>query len=193
MKLKTLPSVTLFTGGLLLAAAPLAAHADLVYENIHGNSFIYDTTDKLLFTQDANISGTTFTYAGANAWAAGLSLPGFGHSFALPTSDEFRSLFLQMYGTGGLKGGGFEYGATVSFGPGANDHASNVQPEYWTSQSGVDFNFYYGYGGGRTDDQLFSAWAVTAAPEPGNALMGAVTAGLVGSIIVLRRRQTVAA
>lgn len=175
---------TLFLGLSLLAAAPLAAHADLIYSLVDGTGLIYDTTDHTTWTQNANISGSTFTYQGAKSWAASLTIPGVNANWELPTGTQFRDLFLQLEGNGGnpsnpyTLGGGFEYGPTVSFGAGPNDYVSNVAPEYWTSTSGSDFNFYYGYPGGQPDSNLYAAWAVEATPEPASGFMGLITLGL---------------
>ncbi len=178
----------------LLAVAPLVAHADLIYSVVDGTGLIHDTTDNTTWTQNANISGSTFTYQGAKTWAAGLTVTGVNSKWVLPTGAEFRNLFLQLEGNGGNSsnpytlGGGDEYGTKVLFGSGANDYASNVVPEYWTAQSGIDFNFYYGYPGGKPDTAVYAAWAVEATPEPSSAIMGLLTLGLLAGGLVAQRR-----
>jgi len=145
-----------------------AAHAALIYENIGGTPLIYDTLTKATWTQDANLSGQTFTFAQAQSWAAGLSMVGL--PWQLPTAEQFTSLYtdLDPYGAPGVAGP--KYGAIVDFGNGPNDYAANVQTQYWTRTSGEDFNFFYGYPGGFPDSTTFAAWAVEA-PEPSPALL----------------------
>jgi len=176
-------------GCLLLAASPLAVRADLTYENINGASLIYDSVDHTTWTQNADITyPTTYNFLAANAWAAALIVPGVDADWVLPNATELRNLFLQMYGTGNVLGGGDEYGTQVSFGSGPNDYASNVQTTYWTSDSEIDFNFFYGYGGSFPNSDLYAAWAIEAAPEPSAGLMGLLTFGVLGGGLYLRRR-----
>ncbi len=171
--------------GALLAFAPADVQANLIFENIGGSGVIYDTTDHATFTQNANISGQSFTYAGAQAWAAGLQVPGVTATWELPTPAQFTSLFDQLIAPNPANG--FKYGAQITFGSGPNDYASNVQPEYWTSTSGTDFNFYYGYPGSRPNSSLFAVWAVQAVPEPSGVMMGLLTTGLLAGTLCFRR------
>ena len=185
MIIKDISGVTRLSGCLLLVAAPLAVRADLTYENINGTGLIYDSTDNTTWTQDADISNSTFTYSQAQSWAAtlGSSLPGVSQDgWVLPNATEFRTLFLQLDGTQD------KYGSQVLFGVGPNDYASNVQTTYWTVDSQVDFNFFYGYGGTYDNANTFAAWAIERAPEPSAGLMGLITFGLLGGGLYLRRR-----
>jgi hypothetical protein len=84
-------------------------------------------------------------------------------------------------------GGGDEYGSKVLFGSGPNDYASDVQTTYWTDTSQVDFNFFYGYGGGFSNSDTYAAWSIEAAPEPSAGVMGLITFGLLGGGMYLRR------
>lgn len=157
--------------GLLLAAvcAP-NARAALVYENVGGTDLIHDTLTGTTWTRDADISGQLFTYQGANAWAAGLTIAGL--TWELPTTAQFTSLYTELYpyGAPGAPGADHKYGANVLFGGGPNDSALNVQTVYWTQTSQVDFNFFYGYAGGSLNSTPYAAWAVEA-PEPASFLL----------------------
>jgi len=191
-------------GCLLLAVAPLAAQADLTYENVGGVGLIYDSVDNTTWTQNADISGNTFTYQQANAWAASLVVPGVDSTWVLPTAAEFTSLYSQLEAPATINGypnlpsppyAGSKYGPQIFFGGGANDYAINVEGTYWTSVSETDFNFYYGeggfggYSGAYFDNStLNSAWAIEPTPEPSAGLMGLVTFGLFGGGMCLRRR-----
>ena len=156
------------SGFLLIAVSAPEARAALIYENIGGADLLYDTSTGATWTRNADVSGQTFTYQGANAWAAGLTLAGL--TWALPTAAQFTSLFtdLDPYGAPGVQSN--KYGANVLFGLGPNDSALNVQTTYWTNTDQVDFNFYYGYGGSQPDANLYAAWAVET-PEPSSFLL----------------------
>ena len=174
-------AATFFCGFILIAVSAQEARADgLIYENIGGVSVLYDSSTGTTWTQDGDISGETFTYQDANAWAAGLTLG--GESWELPTVAQFTSLFtdLDPFGPPGTESN--KYGASVAFGLGPNDFALNVETNYWTNSDQVDFNFFYGYGGTQPDTNLSSAWAVEA-PEPSSLLL--VVASLI-AIAVLR-------
>ena len=158
--------------GLLLTVLPAGARASLTYQNINGAGVIYDSLTSVYWTQDANVSGTTYDWQDAQTWAAGLTIAGIASSnWELPTSAQFTSLYNQLDGTGD------KYGSQVSFGTGPNDNAVNVQTEYWTDLTGVDFNFFYGYPGSQPDSNLYSVWAVTTVPEPGPLALGLAAAG----------------
>ncbi len=161
-------SATFLSLLLIGVSTPPASAAGLVYENIAGVGLIYDTATGTTWTQDGNISGDTFTYQDANAWAADLTLGGM--SWELPTTAQFTSLFtnLDPYGAPGAESN--KYGSSVSFGSGPNDMALNVETNYWTDSDQVDFNFFYGYGGVQPDTTLYSAWAVET-PEPSSWLL----------------------
>ena len=158
--------------GLLLAVAASGARAGLTRQNFNGTGVIYDSVARTYWTQEANVPGTTYDWQAAQTWAAGLSIAGIpSPSWTLPTTDQFTSLYGQLAGTGD------KYGSQVSFGPGPNDYASDVQPEYWTDITGVDFNFYYGYPGSQPDSNRYAVWAVTSVPEPGPLALGLAVAG----------------
>jgi len=199
--------ITRLAGCLLLAAAPLAVRADLTYEVVNGTPLIYDSSDSTTWTQNADISGSTFTFSEAQSWAAALgsSLPGVSQDgWTLPTAAEFTSLYSQLEAPATINGypnlpsppyAGSKYGPQIFFGGGANDYAINVEGTYWTSVSETDFNFYYGeggfggYSGAYFDNStLNSAWAIEPTPEPSAGLMGLVTFGLFGGGMCLRRR-----
>jgi hypothetical protein len=165
----------------LVATLAQNAHAGLIYENIGGAALIYDTSTRVTWTQNADSSGLTFTYQDANAWAAGLTVGGL--TWELPTAADFTSLYtdLDPYGAPGLTSD--KFGAVVPFGAGPNDAALNVEPTYWTDASGIDFNFFYGYGGSQPDANLYAAWAVEA-PEPAPFLL--VSASII-TIALLRK------
>ena len=186
MSIKEISVLTCLAGCLLLAAAPLAARADLTYEDINGTGLIYDSSDNTTWTQNADISASTFTYQQAQTWAASLgsSLPGVSQDgWVLPNSTELRTLFLQLDGTQD------KYGSQVFFGVGPNDYASNIQTTYWTQAAAVNFNFYYGYGGyDPVLNDTYAAWAIEQTPEPSAGLMGLITFGLLGGGLYLRRR-----
>ena len=197
MHLNPVLKVPRLAAGLLLAAAPLAAPAALVFEQVNGANLIYDTTTKDYWTQDGNLSGQTFTWTAARQWAAGLSYAGASpSSWQLPTVNQFVSFYEQLPGADHSA----KYGSQVSFGPGPNDFASNIQLQYWAADptglvSGVpfstDFNFVYGYGGNQAQSVLFSAWAVTSVvPEAGGVPAGLLALGLVG-VALSRRAQGV--
>jgi hypothetical protein len=165
----------------------------LVYENVSNVGLIYDTSTGLTWTQDADLSGATFTFGDANAWATGLAITGLtGWSFELPTVAEFTSLYTQLdpYGAPGAPGADHKYGVSVSFGSGSDDVALNVQTTYWTVADGVDFNFFYGYDGSASDSTAYAAWAVTAAPEPSGAML--LLAGIATIGLFRFRRETAA-
>ncbi len=185
MNTKNVVALAGMCAGALLVIAPSGVQASLIFENIGGSGVIYDTTDHTTFTQNANISGQTFTYAGAQAWAAGLQVPGVTANWELPTPAQFTSLFDQLIAPNPANG--FKYGSQIGFGSGPHDYASNVQPEYWTSTSGTDFNFYYGYPGGRPNSSSYAVWAVQAVPEPSGVLMGLLTTGLLAGSLCFRR------
>jgi len=158
--------------GLLLTVLPAGARASLTYQNINGTGVIYDSLTSVYWTQEANVSGTTYDWQDAQTWAAGLTIADIASpNWQLPTPAQFSSLYNQLAGTGD------KYGAQVVFGTGPNDYASNVQPEYWTDTTGNDFNFYYGYPGGQPNSNLYSVWAVTTVPEPTPLALGLTIAG----------------
>jgi len=168
---------------LLLAAAPLAVRADLVYKNVGGTGLIYDTTDGTTWTQSGDYSGQTFTQAGAVAYVAGLTIPGVNASWELPDSTQLRTLFLQLDGSPN------NYGPEVPFGSGPNDYVSNVHEQYyWTDTPNGDFNFAYGYGGYDANvNDLNYVWAIEQAPEPSGGVMSVLACGLLGGFLWLRR------
>jgi len=198
--------ITRLAGCLLLAAAPLAVRADLTYEVVNGTPLIYDSSDNTTWTQNGNISESTFTFTQAQTWVASLgsSLPGVSQDgWTLPTAAEFTSLYSQLEAPATINGqpnlptptyAGSKYGPQIFFGAGVNDYAVNIEGTYWTDASEVDFNFYYGdpgggYPGGYFDnDSPLSAWAIEAAPEPCAGLMGLLTFGVLGGGLYLRRR-----
>jgi hypothetical protein len=145
-----------------------SARADLIYENIGGAGLIYDTSTGTTWTQNADISGVTFTQQGAETWAAGLNLAGL--PWELPTAAQFTSLYTDLFPVGPPGPQSNKFGASVSFGSGPNDQALNVQTTYWTSAIGTDFNFFYGYPGSEDPANTFSAWAVEG-PEPSSLAM----------------------
>jgi PEP-CTERM motif len=168
-----------------LGIACPSAQAGLVYENINGASLIYDTSNGTTWTQNANISGQSFTQQGAEAWAASLNVVGLpSYRWSLPTPGEFTSLYSQLDPPGGPGPQLNKFGATVSFGTGPNDYASNVEPQYWTSVANTDFNFYYGFAGGPSLDPTF-AWAV-AVPEPSSIVLMIFGIGGAGALRLLR-------
>ena len=173
-------------GCMLLVVSPLAVRADLTYETVDGTPLIYDSSDNTTWTQNGNISESTFTFTQAQTWVASLgsSLPGVSpDGWTLPNSAQFTSLFNQLAGSTD------KYGSQVAFATvtGPNDYASNVAPEYWTVDSGTDFNFFYGYPGSKPDSNLYAAWAVEAAPEPAQVLMSLTVCGLLGGALRIRR------
>ena len=136
MKKKLLSTATKTLASLLLLGVTPVAQASLEYESLSGGSVIYDTVTKTTWTQDGNLSGDSFTRQAAQNWAATLNYAGFQH-WALPNTTQFTSLFTQLYpyGAPGLESN--KYGASVAFGPGANDHVSPVgsfQGSFHTSQ-----------------------------------------------------------
>ena len=167
---------------LMLMTVPVASQATLVYELIDGNSFIYDTVDGVTWTQNANISGQTFDWQNATNWAASLSFAGLYETWELPTSQQFRDLFLQLE----PNGLGNVYGSQIFFGAGANDYVSNVQTGYWTNNSADYVNFYYGYGGYASPSSLYNAWAVAFIPEP--ATLSLLVFGLASCWVQSKRR-----
>ena len=179
MKTKTFTALATLGLGLLLASVPTGARASLTYQNINGTGVIYDSLTSVYWTQEANVSGTTYDWQDAQSWAAALSIAGIpSPDWQLPAPAQFTSLYNQLDGIGD------KFGAQVMFGTGPNDYASDVQPEYWTDTTGIDFNFYYGYPGSQPDSNLYSVWAVTTVPEPGPLALGLAAAGW----IFLRRR-----
>ncbi len=190
-------ALVMLTGIVLGAFAASEARAGLVYEKINGVDLIYDNVTQVTWTRDANLSGQTFDYSGAQTWASSLAIPGLnGIQWRLPDEAEFTSLFTNLYpfGAPGSPGADHKYGTQVFFGAGTNDYAANVQTYYWTPVSGVSFNFFYGYPSQANDTDLLPVWAVTsdtivsAVPEPSQitlAISAIVTLGF-GS---LRRRM----
>jgi hypothetical protein len=177
--------LTKLTGLMLLASAPFQAHATLTYENVNGVGLIYDSTDSTTWTQDADVAGQqTFDFEDAQKWAASLDYAGIAApGWQLPDVAQFMSLFAQLDGTY------FKYGAQVDFGTGPNDYVTNVSPEYWTDTSGNDFNFYYGYGGGRPNSADFSVWAVERVPDEASVLSYGLSAfALAGCKRLFRRK-----
>jgi hypothetical protein len=163
---------------ILLVSAPIGVRAQLTYENINGTGLIYDAVDKVYWTQDADVSGTSHDFADAQTWAANLDYAGIGAgNWQLPNNADFTYMFSQLPANG--SDGTDRYGAQQSFGGGPNDYVSNVQPEYWTDADGTDFNFFYGYPGGQPDANLYPTWAVTTTPEPTAASLGLAATGLV--------------
>ena len=189
-----------YCGIFLLLAVPLAAQADLTYEKIGGNSLIYDSVTGLYWTQNANLSGTTYNYNGAANWVAGLKLPGLvGTDWQLPNGPQFTSMYDQLVSP--IPGSpDHRYGPKVDFAAstGPNDYAANVQTYYWTDDNIVNFNFYYGYTGGASPTDANAVWAVTTtpvlspAPEPNAGVMSLFAAGLVGGLVMWRRKPVIA-
>jgi len=169
-------------GLLILLSSVYDAHAALIYESFDGASVIYDSSENIAWTQNADISGDTYTFQNAQTWAADLSVGEIGAgNWGLPDVNQFTSLYDQLDGTGD------KYGAQVFFGIGTNDYASNVAPEYWTGSDLTDFNFYYGYPGYKPDSSDFAAWAVTAVPEP--SVLTNITVALVMMVGVMAHRR----
>jgi hypothetical protein len=164
-----------------MAAAALPAQAQLIYENIDGVGFVFDTVTDATWTQNANLSNQTYSFQDAATWAANLSFPGINSSWLLPDAQQLTSLYTQLdpYGAPGVQDN--KYGATVAFGGGINDVVNNVQTTYWTNNSQTDFNFFYGYAGTAANSNLLAAWAVTTVPAPSALwLFGAAIAGMMG-------------
>jgi hypothetical protein len=169
--------------------------AALVYENLGGNSFIYDTLDQTTWTQDGNLAGQTLDWQAAQNWATSLSFAGVTDSWMLPSEVQFTSLYTQLFPYGAPGTQSNKYGTQVLFGSGANDFALNVQSQYWTTGNAVDFNFFYGYPGVAANGTAYSAWAV--APEqltflgvPLPATAGLFMAGFMGLLSVIRHRNS---
>jgi hypothetical protein len=185
-----------------LALASPATKADLVYELLNGASLIYDSTSGVTWTQDGNLTstqspgnlGTYLNQADAMSWAAGLTTAGL--TWTLPSASDFTSLYTQLDPVGPPGSTSDKYGTQVDFGPGPNDYASNVQMIYWTSATGTDFNFNYGYPGAADPDTAYYAWAVDetapappTVPEPTSIVL--VLSGIAGFALVRQARSRI--
>ena len=177
-------------GLLLLALAPSGSQAGLIYENINGHDFIFDTTQQITWTRDADLTNSTYTWQDANTWASKLSIDGINtQGWHLPNVTQFTSLYTQLYPFGEPGTQDAKYVAQVFFGIGANDFAANVRPAYWTDASQTDFNFSYGYGGNFPNDTPYSAWAVAVVPEP--STLSLLALGLIGVLAQSRHRRPI--
>ncbi len=168
-----IPSAVAKSIVVLFISMPFLAQASLTIVNINGTDLIYDSVENITWTRDGNVSGRLFTgWQDAHDWAASLTFAGMETvSWQLPDQAQFASLFTQLdpIGAPGTLGADHKYGSAVAFGEGPNDFAANVNPVYWSDTQGVNFNFYYGYGGSDTSPfspPPFAAWAVAVVPEP---------------------------
>jgi len=86
----------------------------LIYENINGHDFIFDTTQQITWTRDADLTNSTYTWQDANTWASKLSIDGINtQGWHLPNVTQFTSLYTQLYPFGEPGTQDAKYGAQV--------------------------------------------------------------------------------
>jgi len=160
----------------IFAVISLSSHAALVGRDLDGNlttaEAYYDTVAGLTWLANANLAGTTKTWAAANAWAAGLDIDGIAgpDGWRLPdtlqpdsscgtqsggasygyncTGSEMGNLFYNVLGG--------ESGTTIATTHNSNyDLFSNVQfVHYWSSTEyapSTGYAWTFNFGGGYQD------------------------------------------
>ena len=146
---KTILAVAIMVG--LLAGQ---AHATLIDR---GNGLIFDSTNGISWTKDADISGQN-NWDGQNTFAANLTLAGFD-DFRLASIGELASLYGQLPGAAGSN----KTGDISPF--------EDIQSDYWSGtevDAGLARVFFFGFGGQSIFDKdgFNYGWAV----RPGDSV-----------------------
>jgi len=180
----------------------------LVYGEAGGDKIVYDSYQNITWTQNASLLGNSLTWHQAVSSADSLTYAGSSNWY-LPTLTNLQTLWTELY----IINGSVNRNQTgsPSFDSGAhtpNDHFTNVQNLYWSSNqhSLSSFAWYYPfalgfdavYRGDYDSKNLhFSAWAIhqgnlipqSTVPIPAAVwLFGSALSGL----LFFGKRQTAA-
>lgn len=163
------------TGALAVLLFAVNAQAILIDR---GNGLIFDSTNNISWTKDADISGQAI-WSNQVAFANNLTLAGFD-DFRLPSIAELGSLYGQLPGAAG------------SNKTGDNSPFEDIQSFFWSSaevnaDDALYFRFDFGVPLQDTKQEAFYGWAVragdslAAVPEPASILLlGAGLSALLG-------------
>jgi len=179
----------------------------LVYGEVGGDKIVYDSYQNVTWTQNASLLGNSLTWYQSVSSANNLIYAGSSNWY-LPTLSNLQTLWTELYIINGSVNR--NQTGTPSFDSGAhtpNDHFTNVQNLYWSSNqhSLSSFAWFYQfalggdavYRGDYDDKNLhFSAWAIhqgnliPQSPVPLPASVWLFGSALFGFLFLKKRQAT---